>query len=46
MRKGGKHFEKYFQINEKNQGIIEKRYTSYIQCRFQTVSIQIDRYTM
>jgi hypothetical protein len=43
MRKGGKYFEKYFQINEKNQGIIEKRYISYIRCRFQTVSIQIDR---
>jgi hypothetical protein len=43
MRKEGKYFEKYFQINEKNQEIIERRYISYIRCRFQTVSIQIDR---
>jgi hypothetical protein len=39
MRKGGKYFEKYFQINEKNRGIIEKRYISYIRYRFQAVSI-------
>jgi hypothetical protein len=27
MRKGEKYLEKYFQINEKNQGIIEKNIT-------------------
>jgi hypothetical protein len=27
------------QINEKNQGILEKRYISYIRYRYQTVSI-------